>query len=366
MKKTVSILKETIMGENRVILLPQDIKEIAEKYDLIVESGAGERLGYSDQDYIDNGARIVTKEECWKADFILKYKGPTVDEFKYLNSNTKLGAIFHAEGRRELIKELIDKKVTAYTYEFLETSDGYFPMAYPGGEIAGKMGVLYANHFSQIQYGGKGRALFGIRGAKKSKIAIIGYGNVGGAAIKMATELGNEVFVFGSNISKLRKMSVHMDEGVHCIESTPENLAKYLPQMDAIIGAILISTYDTPALITEEMFNSLTPGTVVVDVTCGYGKGYIPSIDKYTNLREPYYVTDNGIVCVKIDNLPSAYSVSTTEAYSHNAKEWLLQILDHEFGVRESEIASAGKIVSNGEIVHDVIKEHWKYYNENN
>ena len=77
MKKKVSILKETINGENRVILLPKDIKMITEKYDLIVENDAGINLGYSNEDYIKNGARIGTKEECWNADFILKYKGPT-------------------------------------------------------------------------------------------------------------------------------------------------------------------------------------------------------------------------------------------------------------------------------------------------
>ena len=367
MRKKVSILKETINGENRVILLPQDIQTIAEKYDLIIEKDAGINLGYTNEDYEKFGARIASKEECWKADFILKYKAPAKNEYKYLNKNTKLAAIFHAEGNKELIKEMINKKVTAYTYEFIETKDGFFPMAYPGGEMAGKMAVMYANFFSQKQYGGSGKALFAVRGCEKSKIAIIGYGNVGGAAIKLATDLGNDVYIFGSNINKLKKLSVLMDENVHCIESTEENLKRMLPEMDAIIGAILISTYDTPPLITDEIFKNLKKGTVVIDVTCGYGKGYIPNIDKYTDLKEPIYITENGVVCCKIDNLPSAYPITTTQAYSKNAIEWILKILDTELNGNISDEVLKGKIFEKGKIVHEVIKEHWKYYtNEKN
>ena len=268
--KKIAILKETINGENRVILLPNDIDELTKKYEVYVETGAGKALGFSDSDYKKHGAIIKDKEYCWNnSDFILKYKGPTKDEYKYLNENTKMAAIFHAEGNYELLKELQKKKVTAYTYEFIETDDGYFPMAYPGGEISGKMAVMYANFYQQKQYGGAGKALFQIRGSSKSKIAVIGYGNVGGAAIKLASELGNEVYVFGSNINKLKKNSVYMDESIHCIESAEENLRKILPEMDAVIGAILISTYDTEPIITKEIFNSLKPGTVVIDVTCG-------------------------------------------------------------------------------------------------
>ena len=367
MKKKVSILKETINGENRVILLPQDIQTIAEKYDLIIEKDAGINLGYTNEDYEKFGARIASKEECWKADFILKYKAPTKNEYKYLNSNTKLAAIFHAEGNKELIKEMINKEVTAYTYEFIETKDGFFPMAYPGGEMAGKMAIIYANFFSQKQHGGSGKALFAVRGCEKAKIAIIGYGNVGGAAIKLATDLGNDVYIFGSNINKLKKLSVLMDENVHCIESTKENLKRTLPEMDAIIGAILILTYDTQPLISDEIFKKLKKGTVVIDVTCGYGKGYIPNIDKYTDLKNPIYLTEHGIVCCKIDNLPSAYPITTTQAYSKNAIEWILKILDTELNGNISDEVLKGKIFEKGQIVHEVIKEHWKYYtNEKN
>jgi len=360
--KTVGILKETINGENRVILLPEDIKEIATQYKVLVETDAGVSLGYQNFEYERYGAEIVSKEECWEADFILKYKYPTKDEYQYLNENTKIGAIFHAEGDFELLKELKAKQVTAYTYEFIETDDNFFPMAYPGGEIAGKMAVMYAMFYKQKQLGGNGKSLFAIRGSKRGKVAVIGYGNLGGAAIKLAAQLGNEVHVFASNLNKLKKTSVYLDENIKCYESIEENLKKVLPEMDAIIGAILISTYDTKPIITEEMFNMLKPGTVVIDGTCGYGKGYLPSIDKYTSLKEPVYISDNGVVCCKIDNLPSAYPISTCEAYSKNGKEWLLRILNNEFSDEKDVEVERGKIFDKGNIVHEVIKQHWEFY----
>ena len=105
---------------------------------------------------------------------------------------------------------------------------------------------------------------------------------------------------------------------------------------------------------------------MVIDVTCGYGSGYIPSIDKHTTLNNPIYITDNGIVCCKIDNLPSAYPKSTTEAYSSNAKEWIIKILDNELQGKENSEVIRGKIFDKGKISHPVIKEHWDYYERNN
>ena len=161
--KTIGILKETLDNESRVILLPQDIDDFVKKYDVLVEKGAGTGLGISDEMYAKKGAKIVSKQECWNSDFVLKYKAPSKQEYKYLNKNTKIGAIFHAEGNYELLKVLKEKKVTAYSYEFIKTSDDFFPMAYAGGEIAGKMAVIYACFYQQKHYGGSGKALFSIR-----------------------------------------------------------------------------------------------------------------------------------------------------------------------------------------------------------
>lgn len=361
-RKTVAILKEKKANEKRVILLPPDIEELVRNFNVIVERGAAEALGISDSEYEKYGAQIVDTVTAWKADVILKYKAPIEEEYKYFTSKTIIAAIFHAEGNEKLIEMMMKKKCTAYTYEFIESDDNYFPLASPGGEIAGKMAVMYANHFLQTQFGGKGKTLFSVRGAKKAKVAVIGYGNVGGAAIKLASNLGNEVYVFGTNVNKMNKIANYLNEDVKYYESTNVNLKKILPEMDVIIGAILISTFDTEPIVTNEIINSLSKGTVVVDVTCGYGLGYIPSITKNTSLEKPYYINENGIIFIKIDNLPAAYPISTTEAYSHNAKKWLIKLVNHALNIENYSEVNKGNIIKNGEIVHPVIKEHWCYY----
>lgn len=361
--KKIAILKETIKNEKRVVLLPANIKILSEEYEVMVESGAGKRLGIEDFCYSNKGANIVSKEEAWSADLVLKYKAPTNDEYQYLERAKAIGALFHAEGNYQLIRALINSNVVAYSYEFFKSEDGIFPMAFPGGEIAGKMAVMYACFFQQIQYGGSGKALFAVRGCRKSKIAIIGYGNVGGAAIKMATSLGNEVYVFGTNINLLKKQSVYFGENVYCFESTQENLETILPQMDAIIGCILISTYNTMPIITHEIMKKLRKGTVVVDVTCGYGTGYIPDIKGYTSLDNPICINERGVLYCKIDNLPSAYPITTTEAYSQNGIEWILKLARHVFEDQFYQEIENGKIIEKGCIVHPVIQQHWEYYN---
>lgn len=363
---TIGILKETIYGEKRVILLPKDIKILTQKFLVVIEKNLAVDIGIDDSEYVKFGAKITDVDNVWKADIVFKYKAPTPSEFKYLNKKTKICAIFHAEGNKRLIDELLKKECTAYTYEFLETSDGLFPMAYPGGEIAGKMAVIYANYFMQTQFSGKGKTIFSVRGVEPSKVAIIGYGNVGGAAINLASKLGNDVFVFGSNINKLKKISVLMDEKVKCFESTKENFEKILPTVDVIIGAILISTYDTEPLITNDIIEKLSPGTIIIDVTCGYGPGYIPSITKTTTITNPVYTDKNGILFCKIDNLPSAYPITTTQAYSNNASSWIYKMAMHALGIEYSNDVERAKIVESGKITHDVIKQHWEYYEKNN
>ena len=141
MKKSISILKETLTNEKRIILLPNHIKKFVDSgYDVFVENNAGAEIGLMNQQYEHNGAIIVDTEQAWNcSDLIIKYKAPTEDEYKYLRRGMTVSAIFHAEGNRTLIEKLCEKGITAYSYEFFETDDGYFPLAMSGGEIAGKI-----------------------------------------------------------------------------------------------------------------------------------------------------------------------------------------------------------------------------------
>lgn len=362
-KIKIGIVKEQVKDEKRVILLPTQIKELTKKgFSVMVEIDAGIECGYTNSDYIKSGALILDKETIWRdADVIIKYKAPIQEEYRFFRPNLKICALFHAEGDENLIKQMLKKKITAFSFEFLKTKDNFFPLAKAGGEIAGKFAVIMGAYLLQKQFGGKGKLLTYIRDSTKAVVGVIGYGNVGAAAIKLASDMGNKVICFGTNLPKMNKFSLSYDDNVTFVESTTKNFEKYLPQIDLLIGAIQISTYNTPPLINEQLIKKMVKGSVIIDVTCGYGSGYLPFIKKNTTLSQPYY-TEDGLIYCKIDNLPSAFPMTTVEAYSKNAFPYICKILNSIESGHKDELVETCKIVENGQITHEVLKQHMEFY----
>ena len=362
--KTVSIIKEKLKNEKRVIMTPDQVHELVSLgYSVLVEYGAGIGCNYTDKEYEKNGAKLVDTDEAWlSADIILKYKAPTVEEYKYFRKGLNICALFHADSNKNLVEEMCKSGLNAYTFEFLKTEDDIFPMAKSGGEIAGKFSIIMGTYLLQKQFGGSGKFLVQTRGVKPCTVGVIGYGNVGAAAIKLASDLGARVICFGRNVAKMNKLSISYNNNVSFVESTQDNFKKYLPMIDLLIGSILISTYDTPPLIEKDVISLMKKGSVVIDVTCGYGKGYLPFIDRYTTLENPYYEKD-GLIFSKIDNLPSAYPVTTVEAYTSNGFPYIIDILSYISGDKTKEkFVRTSKIIEDGKIIHPVIKQHMEFY----
>lgn len=364
----VSIIKEKRIGEKRVILLPEHVKRLTNKgYKVLVEHDAGVNVGINDNDYVTAGAAVVSEEEAWnKADIVIKYKPPMQDEFKYIKENQKIAALCHAESDFRLMKEFINKKCTVFTFEFFKDEHGKFPLAVPGGEIAGKVAMIYAMFLAQSQIGGNGKLPIEINGADNTTIGVIGYGNVGNSIIDMAAKLGNHVIVFGSDKERMNEYSKKFtSEKIEFYESRPEILFEKIKEIDILFGAILISTFDTKPIVTKQMIDCMKKGSIIIDVTCGYGAGYMPFFEKKTNLQNPYYIKD-GKIFVKIDNLPCAYHYTTTQAYSNNVYPYVERLCDYVFLGEKNECVYNGMIFDNGKISHQVIQEHFDYYERNN
>ena len=363
MKKSISILKETLANEKRIILLPGHIKSFIEAgYDVYVEENAGLEIGLTNREYEKEGATIVNVEQAWTySDVIIKYKAPTENEYKYFREGLTISAIFHAEGNQTLVKKMCEGKITAYSYEFFETEDGYFPLAMSGGEIAGKIAFLEAAYLLQTQFGGCGRLLVDVQGVPKSKIVVIGYGNVGNAIISIACKLGNEVVVFGTNFAKMKKSLSCYGNEVRFYVLDRERLMQEIKGADVVFGAILISTFDTPPIIDAEVFNCMKKGSILMDVTCGYGRGYMPTFTRKTSLQKPYYIYNDVLHC-KIDNLPAAFPETTTIAYSNSAVKYLFDMTESIYGLKNDPVSTRGRIIKDGIITHPIIKQHMEFY----
>ena len=360
MQPTVSILRETRDSDRRVILLPDGVQQFVDSgFKAYVETGAGAGLGASDTDYASAGATIVSTGEAWTVSpYVLKYKCPSVEERQYLRRPLHIAAHFYPGENYELTQHLKTHNVTAYSYEYFQADDGSFPLMTTDSEIAGKLAILFGARQLLTSQGGLGIMLASIPGVKPPKVVVIGHGNAGGAAARTAAALGNEVVVFGRNVESLRRFAATVPPSVRCLVIDPDSLAREIPDADLVVGAILISTYDTPTMVSEDLVRQMKAGSVIIDVTCGYGRGYLPTAHSLTRLGAPPYQV-HGVWHYKDPVMPTqVHRTSATAASSNHARHLVnlgRSIFDDGFVDGPSQRA---KFTDRGQIVHpDVISD---------
>jgi alanine dehydrogenase len=364
--KSISIVKERRIGENRVLLFPKEVKLLIESgYDVFIEQDAGVGSGVSNEDYISTGAKIVNRERAWTCShMVAKLKGPVEEEYRYFHKKQHLCAFFHLEDSPKLADELCRAGVTAYSYELLKVDQSIFPISIPQSEISGKLAVIYGAYHLQQHLGGLGILLVDTIGVPKPKVVVIGYGNSGGAAIKTSLCLGLEVVVIGTNREKLRRFRTMLPSNVKCYLNTPEVIEREIMEADLVIGTILISTYDTPSIISEDLVKKMKKGSMIIDVTCGYGSGYLATFDKLTYHKSPTYVK-HGVLHCKIDSLPASVPVTASQALSFQIAPYLIHIGDCIYGYeREDTTLFSSKIVSDGIILSDIVNNNHKLIKE--
>ncbi|MDI3418012.1 NAD(P)-dependent oxidoreductase [Streptomyces luteolus] len=356
--KRVSVLKETRAGEKRVIALPEQVREFRNAgFDVLVEADAGAGTGVLDRDYKAAGAEVVTTEQAWReSDFVLKYKAPGPHEYQYLREDLTLGAFFHAEGNPELTARLLESGTRAYAYEFFKTPEGIFPLAVPDSEISGKLAVLFAAYHLQSHLGGSGVLLADVPYVRPPRVVVIGYGNAGAAAARTAQALGADVVVLGTNRERLRRYAASAP-GVRCRLNTPDVLEQEVEQADLVVGAILISTYDTPPMIDEDLVRRMKAGSVIVDVTVGYGSGYLPTFHRETTHTEPVYERF-GVLHCKIDAMPGSVPHTAARAVSPLITPYLIELGNSLHEGIAAPTADNGMITEGGRMTHHEIRRH--------
>jgi alanine dehydrogenase len=356
--KSVAILKESRDGDLRVIALPQEVASfVAHGYDVFVESGAGLGQHASDDDYRAAGATVVDTDEAWQAsDVVLKCRCPSEEEYRHFRPRLHLGATFYLGDKPDLAEVLERTGVSAYSYEMFEDDDGTFPLMTTDSEISGHMAVIYAAYHLQDQLGGSGKMLGRMPGVEPTRVLVIGHGNAGGAAARAAAALGADVTVVGTSPSHLRRFAATMPPNVRCALNTPDLLEEIVPETDVIIGAIRISNHGTEAIVTEDMVARMRPGSVIVDVTCGYGPGYLPTADRRTrDLTDAY--TRHGVVHLKNDCMPKLVYLTATAAMSATAFPYLLALAESVYTGVPDPVSERGRVTKNGDVVHPHIRE---------
>jgi alanine dehydrogenase len=346
--------------ERRTILTPALARQLTcAGFTVITEPGIGTGTFTRDAEYIAAGARLAGPDETWAAPLVLRYKSPDPGDLRCLQPGQHVGALFHAEGDPDLLTALQESGVTAWSYE-LVAENGRSPLGRPGGKIAGIQAVLAGAAALQAP-GGRGVLLGPADGAKPASVVIIGSGNVGAAAAETAAALGARVTVLTRCGSSRAAYALRSPAGTRVLVNSREVLLDCLASADLVIGAILVSTYDTPAMITEADLRLMRPGAVIVDATCGYGPGYLPTAGPVQHPGAPPREVA-GILHVKLDMLPALVPVTSTSAYVANAAPYLERLARRTLQGVQDPVIDAALIASGGHLVHPVALQHARIY----
>jgi alanine dehydrogenase len=308
----IGIPKEIKPQENRVAIQPGGVQQLISHGHLVmVQKGAGEGSGFSDEQYIEAGAQIIEDVNAlWAAsEMIMKVKEPIAEEYGRIQPGQILFTYFHFAADETLTKAIMDSKSVAIAYETVEKSDRSLPLLIPMSEVAGRMATQEGAKFLEKAMGGRGVLMGGIPGVPPANVLVLGGGIVGVNAAKIAAGMGANTTIMDINMPRLRYLDDVMPKNITTLFSSEANIRAMLPTIDLIIGAVLKPGAKAPHLITREMLAEMRPGTVLVDVAIDQGGCFETS--KPTTHQDPTYVIDE-VVHYCVANMPGAVPYTST------------------------------------------------------
>ncbi len=353
---TVGLAREA-PEDRRVALRPVDVAGLIEcGATILVERGVGLALGFTDQDYRQAGADVAEAVDVWgHSDVIVKYKAPTQSQRALSTRPQTILAIMHPEADHGLVEWLLNGGHVGLSLEYYER-DGVRSVSSITGRIAGEMAFLYGAFHAQAQFGGSGRLITGDR-SDPGRVVVIGHGNVGGTAVHAALRNGCAVTVAGRSAERAEEFRAAGGLRVQAIASLGAEFETALADADLVIGAILISTFDTPPIVTERMVAEMRPGAVIVDATAGYGAGYLATMPP-DRTDPPPITTAHGVVHIKVDRYPALVPATTVREVTHEFRAAVAEYLD---GGMSGALRSA-LVVTEGRIVNDEVQRHWNHW----
>ncbi|AHA74228.1 alanine dehydrogenase [Bacillus thuringiensis] len=322
----IGIPTEIKNNENRVAMTPAGAVHLVQNgHEVFVQKGAGLGSGFTDEEYVQAGAKLVeTAEEAWNQDMVMKVKEPVASEYGYFREGLILFTYLHLAPEPELTKALINNKVASIAYETVQLDNRSLPLLAPMSEVAGRMSAQIGAQFLEKNKGGKGILLAGVPGVKRGKVTIIGGGQAGTNAAKIAVGLGADVTIIDLSAERLRQLDDIFGNQVKTLMSNPYNIAEAVKESDLVIGAVLIPGAKAPKLVTEEMIQSMEPGSVVVDIAIDQG-GIFETTNRITTHDNPTY-EKHGVVHYAVANMPGAVPRTSTLALTNVTVPYAVQI----------------------------------------
>lgn len=324
----IGMPKEIAFQENRIALTPDAVSVLVSSgHQVMVEHNAGEASHFPDKDYSEAGAKIVyERAEVYRAPILVKSAPVIEEDLPLLQLNQIIISPIHISViKAELLQAMMDKKITAISFENLKDDSGTYPIVRSMSEIAGSASMLIAAQYLSSVNHGKGVLLGGISGIAPTKVIIIGAGIVGEYAARAALSFGASVKVFDNSVYRLKRLQNTIGHRLWTSVIEPRMLAKQLKTCEVAVGALNSSSGRTPMVVTEEMVSNMRPGSVIIDVSIDRGGCFETS--EITSHQNPVFLK-YGVIHYCVPNIPSGFSRTASQAISNVLMPLLLEAGD--------------------------------------
>jgi alanine dehydrogenase len=288
----IGLPREVKDGEYRVALSPAGVRALA---NVVVEPGAGQGVGFSDEEYRQAGASLG---DPWACELVVKVKELQESEYRKPRPGQTLFGFQHFAPDPELLDAALASGATCVAFETVGQARG-LPILSPMSAIAGRLAVQVGAWCLQKQNGGSGVLLAGLQGIEPGKVVILGAGNVGANALHVAYGLGARVMVFAKSEKRFPGLKAAYPRA--SFHAGP--IGETLVDADLVIGGVLTPGQLSPKLVSRKMLRAMRPGCALVDV--GIDQGGIAETSRPTSHSEPTYV-EEGVVHYCVPNMPAA------------------------------------------------------------
>jgi alanine dehydrogenase len=354
----IGIPKEIKNNESRVAMTPAGVQTMVKNgHQVYVETHAGENSGFTDESYELAGAIILdTAKDIFDiAQMIMKVKEPIEQEYDLIRPNQLLFTYFHFASNEILTRAMMKTNAICLAYETVEINNT-LPLLVPMSEVAGRMSIQEGAKYLEKPKGGKGILLGGVPGVRPANVLVLGGGVVGTQAALMAAGLGAHVVIADISLPRLRYLSEIMPANVFTVMSSQYNIQEMLPNIDLVVGAVLIPGAKAPHLITREMLKTMQPGSVLVDVAIDQGGCFETSVP--TTHANPVYQVE-GVQHYCVANIPGAVPFTSTLALTNATLPYAVKLanLGWETACELNEDLRKGLNIVKGEIVCQAVAE---------
>jgi alanine dehydrogenase len=362
----IGIPKEIKNNEYRVGATPAGVRELVNAgHEVLIESDAGIEIDYSNEQYLEAGAKIAKNinQVYAKADLILKVKEPQESECKLIRENQIIFCYLHLAAEPKLTKCLIETKAIAIAFETVTADDNSLPLLAPMSEVAGKLSIQAGARTLEKVNGGRGILLGGIPGVQKASVVILGGGVAGTNAAKVAIGMGANVRILDKSLSRIRYLSDMFGNNANILYASTSNIEESVIHADLVIGAVLIPGATAPKLVTRKMLKQMKKGAVMVDISIDQGGCFETS--KPTSHSHPTYIVDD-VVHYCVTNMPGAVARTATQGLENATLPFTLALANKGYkkALEENIHLKNGLNVIEGKVANKAVAEAlgYKYY----